>query len=194
VDAIEVQTGPAGFQEEPHPGPNPFTPLAIELWESQLAAGHHIAAVGSSDSHHAGERNDPILQSPIGHATTVVFADELSEPGIKRGVRAGHTYVKLFGNDGPDLRFQATAPGSDKVAIMGDILKSGSATFTARVIGGSSEHQLLVVKDGQTILTVPVTSNDFTFSFPSVGAGRYRLQLQRGSAIDALCTPIFLKP
>ena len=41
-----------------------------------------------------------------GQATTVVYADELSEQGIQRGVEAGHTYVKLFGNDGPDLRLE----------------------------------------------------------------------------------------
>ena len=50
---------------------------------------------------HAG----PGDQAPIGTATTVVYADELSEQGIARGVKAGHTYVKVFGNDGPDLRF-----------------------------------------------------------------------------------------
>jgi len=198
VDAIEIQTGPAGLQTEPEPGPNPFTPLAIQMWESKLDQGHRIAAVGSSDSHNAGENGgspqDDILQSPIGHATTVVYAEELSERGVKRAVKAGHTYVKLFGNEGPDLRFQARAPGRPR-AIMGDVLKAGSADFTARVIGGTpGEHQLFVFKDGtQAVGPVPVTSGDFTFPFPSLGPGRYRLQLQRGTAIDALTSPIYLR-
>ena len=33
--------------------------------------------------------------------------------GSSSGVEAGHTYVKLFGNDGPDLRLEARVPGSD---------------------------------------------------------------------------------
>ena len=110
VDAIEVATGPAGLEQDPNPGPNPFTPLAIQFWEHAIDANgpnsNKIAAVGSSDSHRAGRANDlpDIPSSPVGQATTVVYADELSEKGIQRGVEAGHTYVKLWGNDGPDLR------------------------------------------------------------------------------------------
>jgi hypothetical protein len=71
--------------------------------------GHRIAAVGSSDSHKAG-RVESSTGSPIGHATTVVYARELSEQEIREGVRAGHTYVKLLGNEGPDLRASRRAP------------------------------------------------------------------------------------
>ena len=93
VDAIEVSTGPAGLQQDPEPGPNPFTPAAIQFYEHAIDAGgantNHIAAVGSSDSHNAGRTPDPVTQAPIGTATTVVYADELSEQGIARGVKAG---------------------------------------------------------------------------------------------------------
>ena len=58
VDAIEVATGPAGLKQDPEPGPNPFTPTAIQFWEDAIDAGgpnrNNIAAVGSSDSHNAG--------------------------------------------------------------------------------------------------------------------------------------------
>src|SRR5918999_727710 len=58
VDAIEIATGPAGLKEDPQPGPNPFTPLAIRFWEEAIVANgpnsNKIAAVGSSDSHRAG--------------------------------------------------------------------------------------------------------------------------------------------
>ena len=116
VDAVEIATGPAGLEQDPNPGPNPFTPLAIQFWEHAIDANgpnsNKIAAVGSSDSHKAGRANDlpDIPSSPVGQATTVVYADELSEQGIQRGVEAGHTYVKLWGNDGPDLRFERCRP------------------------------------------------------------------------------------
>ena len=195
VDAIEVSTGPGGLQDPVELGPNPFTPLAIEFYERALRTGARIAAVGVSDSHNAGRRNDPLTQAPIGQATTVVYADELSPAGLARAVRARHTYVKLFGNDGPDLRFEATTPGMDgPPAIMGDIVRAGAAHLTARVIGGGPDRQLLVLKDGLPIGAYVVDSADFRRTFPTLGPGRYRLQLMRGTTIEALTSPIWVDP
>lgn len=201
VDAIEVATGPAGLQQAPRPGPNPFTPLAIQFYEDALASGAHIAAVGSSDSHNANRTPNAVTQSPIGQATTVVYADELSEEGIQRGVEAGHTYVKNFGNDGPDLRFEARSRVSgDVLGIMGDTV-AGPVDLRARVIGGApglsgsrpGSYQLLVVRNGVTIAVLPVASGDQAFDLPGLIPGRYRLQLQRGTTIEAVSTPIWVE-
>ncbi len=153
VDAIEVSTGPAGLQE-PQVGPNPFTPLALAFYDRALAEGHRIAAVGSSDSHNAGRANNPLTQAPIGQATTMVFADELSEAGVRRAVRRRHTFVKLYASDRPDLRFEARTAGGDAgvpPAIMGDVVRARAATFTVRVLGGDPTFQLFVVKDGVSV-------------------------------------------
>jgi hypothetical protein len=206
VDAFEVQTGPAGTSE-PHDhelGPNPFAPLAIRWWDELRAQGFRITAVGSSDSHHAGGGNGT-TQSPIGEATTVVYADELSEHGIQEAIGAGHAYVKFFSPHGPDLRFTAKsleAPGNGKgkgrpEAMMGDVLPVGSATFTARVMGAAPSPELrtlLVLKDGVPIQATAITTDDFTFTFAASEPGDYRLQLQRGSAVEALSNPITLRP
>jgi hypothetical protein len=204
VDAIEIATGPAGLKEDPQPGPNPFTPLAIQFWEEAIDAGglnrNRIAAVGSSDSHNAGRTPDPVTQAPIGQATTVVYADELSESAIQEGVQARHTYVKPFGNDGPDLRFEAEVPGAGgPPAIMGDAVHASAVDFTARVMGAGPNaarpgtYTLFVLKDGLPLLSAPVTSDDFTLPFPSTGPGRYRLQVQRESAIEAVSSPIWVE-
>jgi hypothetical protein len=50
-----------------------------------------------------------------------------------------------------------------------------------------------VLKDGLPLLATPVTSDDFSFPFPSAGPGRYRLQVQRESAIEAVSSPIWLE-
>lgn len=205
VDAFEVQTGPAGTAEPSgnELGPNPFTPSAIRWWDELRAEGYRITAVGSSDSHNAGGGNGT-TQSPIGEATTVVYAEELSEEGIQAAIEAGHAYVKFFSAQGPDLRFDAVAlegGGNGKgkgrpKAMMGDALPVDSARFTARVMGAapSSEVRTLVVlKDGIPIRTMPVTSDDFVYEFDANGAGDYRLQLQRGTAIEALSNPITLR-
>lgn len=191
VDSIEIQTGPADFGT----APNPFTPTAIAFWESALDAGHKIAAVGSSDSHNAGRTNSS-TQSPIGHATTVVYARALSEQGIRDAVRAGHTYVKLLGNEGPDLRFTARTAGGTR-AIMGDTLyTSSTADLTARVFGlpaDATEHTLQLVSDGEVVQEVAVTAPDVTFQFRATSPARYRLQLMRGAVIVALTSPIYLE-
>jgi len=204
VDAIEIATGPAGLKEDPQPGPNPFTPLAIQFWEEAIDDGRQnrnlIGAVGSSDSHNAGRTPDPVTQAPIGQATTMVYADELSEDAIQRGVQARHTYVKPFGTDGPDLRFEAEVPGSgEPPAIMGDVIRGAGVEFTARVIGAGpgatrpGAYTLFVLKDGLPLLAAPVTADDFAFPFPSAGPGRYRLQVQRESAIEAVSSPIWVE-
>jgi hypothetical protein len=207
VDAIEIATGPAGLKTSPlEPGPNPFTVTAIEFYEAALATGARIAAVGVSDSHRAGAvgsgPTDSVTQAPIGQATTVVFAPELSEKGIARGVRARHTYVKIYGNDAPDLRLEARAPGSQRPAIIGDVLRAGSTRFLARVIGAASAPRpgpfvLEVLKDGNPIQRAPVVGDDFRLEFQSNGPGRYGLQLLRpggAGAIEAYTTPIWLEP
>lgn len=201
IDAVEIATGPPGLREAPtQPGPNPFTVTALRFWERALADGHKIAAVASSDSHNAGRTSNPVTQAPIGTATTVVRADELSEDGVRRGVRAGHTYVKVYGGDGPDLRFAAAA--GDQRAIMGDTLAADGARFTARVLGGAPGSiaarpdplTLLVLRDGLPLRAAPVTSDDFQLAFETAQPGRYRLQVMRGSAIEAVSSPIYLEP
>jgi hypothetical protein len=209
VDAIEVATGPAGLQTDPSPGPNPFTPLAIEFYERAIDAGganaNHIAAVGSSDSHNAGRPDDPLTQSPIGQATTVVRADELSEEGIREAVRAGHTYVKMWGADGPDVRLEARVPGRDGgTKIMGDTVRARSASFKARVLNldrareaRPGAYALFVIRDGEPFAAAPIPPDRdrFTYSFRSEEPARYRLQVQRTASgvasIEAVSTPIW---
>ena len=199
VDAYEIHTGPAGAPAAAgaEPGPNPFTPAAIEEWDRLRREGYRVTGVAASDSHNAGRTPGGVTQSPIGEGTTVVYAPELSEDGIQEGVEAGHVYTKLFGADSPDLRL--TARAGERTAMMGDGLEGESATFEAQVIGGVTTAQprtLVVLRDGVPFLTVPVvpTGGAFGFSFNSIGDGDYRIQVMRGTAIDSISNPITLNP
>jgi hypothetical protein len=188
VDAYEIATGPADIGGTQ----NPFTVTAIDSYERLLGLGYKIAAVGSSDSHEAGSGTGPLF-APVGEATTVVFARNLSVAGVHCGVQARHTYVKVVGNAGPDLRFTARPYHGWQRAIVGDVVRASGARFRARVIHGNG-RQLLVVKDGVTVATVPVTSDDFVYRFRGDGSGRWRLQLVRGTLIDAVSSPIWIEP
>ena len=194
VDAIEVATGPSGARSESgSQGPNPFTVTAIDFYERALAAGNRIAAVGVSDSHNANRTPGGPTQSPIGEATTVVRAEELSASAIECGVKAGHTYVKVTGNAGPDLRLEARPPGWTRApATFGDTVRGASARFTARVTGGDGST-LIVYRDGEAWRSIPVSGNAFVTEFDSAGPGRYRLQLQRGSTIESVSSPIYAR-
>ena len=196
VDGIEVATGPSGFKTQPVLGPNPLTVIALDFYDRALATGSKIAAIGSSDSHNAGRvRSDTgfVTQAPIGEATTVVYAEELSEPGIECGVEAGHTYVKHTGNDGPDLRFEAVPRGSRGRAIFGDTVRAASADFTALVKGGAG-MELRVLRNGDPVAALPVTADDFAHRFTEDRPGRYGLELRRGSTIETTSSPIYLTP
>ena len=189
LDALEIATGPWNFGGFP----NPFTPPAIAEYERLLGLGYKIAAVGSSDSHKAGATSG-FLEAPIGQATTVVRARKLSEAGIRCGVQAGHTYVKVTGNAGPDLRFSARPWGHKAdTAIVGDTVHARGAKFSARVLGGSGST-LLVVEDGVTVETVPITGDDFVHEFQGVGNGRWRLQVMSGNLIQTVSSPIWIEP
>jgi hypothetical protein len=117
-----------------------------------------------------------------------VYADELSEDGVRRAVQAGHAYVKMV-KGSPDLRFEATA--ADRVAIMGDNLPGDSASFTAEVRGGDG-LTLKIFRDGAEIDSVAVDGARFTHEFKASSRGEYRLQVEQGAVVVALSNPIGL--
>ncbi len=184
VDAIEVSTG-IPF--------SPYNATAIQFWESKLAQGHKIAAVGGSDSHRAGDTPSG-TDAPLGTPTTMVHADELSEQGIRRAVEAGHTFVKVTGPSAPDLRLEARPRGSGGAPkIFGDSVSANvPVDFTARVLGGSAANQLQIIKNGSLYAARPVTSGSFATTFASNGPGRYRLQLVQGTQTVGVSSPIYV--
>jgi hypothetical protein len=184
VDAIEVHNGPASAL---------FTATAIDLWDALLAAGQRITAVASSDSHRAGGGD-----APIGTGTTVVYAEELSERGIRDAVLAGHAYVKTQGPGSPDLRLEGRIAGSAKPpAIMGDEIKGKSIELDASVSGIDDEpgpYELILVKDNVPVETVVIPGPPGgAHTFSATGPGRYRLDFYAGGVLYALTNPIYVK-
>jgi hypothetical protein len=180
VDAIEVQSG-SFFKYVL------FTAAALEFWEDVVAAGHHVAGVGSSDAHKACVAPAcDALESPIGQATTVVYAEELSEQGILDGIRAAHAYVKLFGHDGPDLRFEALGDLGGE-GIMGDALDDSGAMLVATASGiaaGARQHFLKLYRNGVLVESLAVDPPGAMHTFRADVRGRYRLQLERDNTTE----------
>lgn len=99
----------------------------IPFWQDKLSKGYRLTALGGSDNHEAVYPAS--VRSAIGHPTTVVYAQDLSERAILDGVRAGHVFLDLEGTT--DRRIDFTAKigddhqgGQPREAIMGDNLEA----------------------------------------------------------------------
>jgi Ca2+-binding RTX toxin-like protein len=90
--------------------------------------------------------------------------------------------------------------------MMGDTLKSQtgfSATLHAEVHGLDATRAarpgllfVAVYRDALPVLTLPIppSSDEFEFDLPTLGYARYRIQVQREGAIEAVSTPIWVEP
>jgi hypothetical protein len=187
VQAIEVPSGSATTFLL-------FGDAATQFWEQRLAAGHRIAVVGVSDSHEAGH-DDPVdpLDSPVGNAATVVYAEELSEQGIVEGIRAGHTYAKITA-DGADLRFSVTGDQGG-TGIMGDALPDTSGTLHAEVLNvpaGAPEQQLRLFRNGVVVDELAVPAEGLVQDWDVDAPGIYRIDLREPTGVKALSSSIQL--
>ena len=194
VHTIEVVN--VGVQRPGDGLPNPFVETAIDFWEGKLLDGFHIAPTGGSDDK---------LGPNYGIPATAVFAEQLSRDALKAAIDAGHVWIAARGvAQSPELGFSATA--GEQTAIFGDTLTSDTAEFTVTVKGGQG-HVLYIYRDGQTIESVPVTSDDFTHTFTGTAAptanplgSYYRVETREigtfgpPGLLSTLGMPIFLKP
>ena len=103
--------GPSGADAPGEPGPNPFTATAIDFWEDKLAKGFRIAAIGGERLPRRRARPPAPPRRRSARRPRWCAPRSCRRPGVECGVEAGHTYVKVTGSGGPDLRFEARPPG-----------------------------------------------------------------------------------
>ncbi len=117
---------------------------SAKYWDSQLRAGHRLAAIGGGDNHNAP--TPPGEVGAIGWPATVVEADELSVPAILDGIRAGRTFIDLTGSRDKMLDFEAEASGAS-IKMGGTLHAAAGATVSVRIhtvaAEGSMVHLLL---------------------------------------------------
>ena len=131
--------------------------------------GRHVAAVGGGDRHS--------LVFP-GLPTTYVYAADQSREKILQGIREGRTWVGA--HEGPVVEFSADADGDGIYeALIGDSVPlNQTVNFKVRVTNGK-DGLLEVIKDGVVAHSVPLPTDDETFSFSSTASQRawYRLDV-----------------
>jgi hypothetical protein len=186
IDAVEIANlGQAN-------GGAIMLPGALGFWDSLCAQGHHAAALGGSDDHHAGESTG-MFATKIGEPVTMVYAKELSAAGILEGIRNNRTAVKLR---------SAADPMVDLTAEPGTAAEpEGTRHLHAKVFGLAAEPGAIVgvrlVKNALPMESVLVTGEGFTHDVvvtaPATGEDRYRAEVLVNGQLRTITSNVFLK-
>lgn len=124
-----------------------------QYWAGLLNADYRVTAVGGSDEHSLDQPADRNVGAP----TTVVYANELSEPAIVAGLKSGRVYIRTQGPSGPQIEFSAVA--RDAVYQMGSVIAAGAPVSLELVatLKGSEGQTLQWVRRGAVFASVPAT-------------------------------------
>lgn len=186
IQAIEAVNG--GNAEGPYSG--------IPFWQKELNRGFRLTGIGGSDNH-----NPDLLGAPssIGHPTTVIYAENLSQRAILDGIRASRVFIDVDGTRNRMLNFWARIGG--ETVHMGGKLKAPKGARVECFVraAGVEGSQVEVIEDGRKLdgLAVPVIQNGSdvkTFAFTSDG-GRHWLRVNIRSAEGRLLligNPVYL--
>jgi hypothetical protein len=168
---------------------------SAKYWDSQLRAGHRLAAVGGSDNHNA--TISPGDVGAIGWPTTAIEADELSVAAMLKGIRAGRTFIDLTASRDKMLDFEADAQGSS--AKMGGTLRiPGGAPVSLRIhtvaAAGSVVHLLLDGEETNTPLSLDGLDSTLKTTV-TTSAGRHYLRVEvrdHAGASELISSPLYI--
>ena len=195
VDAIEVVDRPAAADQPVH------ALSAIDFWERALGLGHKIAAVGSSDSHNAGPRGRLPVAAGARSGRPPPWCSRTScrRPASSAACRPRHTYVKLVGNKGPDVRLTAQVPGKKgDSGIIGDVVRGQRGGLHRAGAERHRRHEARPAaaegREGRGHLPHRDGHEQRPrLRFHATEHGRYRLQLERGPTIEVVSSPIWFE-
>jgi hypothetical protein len=173
----------------------------LPFWESQLAGGYRLTAIGGSDNHEAFQNDARIGTNPTGVPATVVYATELSMPAVLDGIRAGHVFVDTEGSR--DRLLELTGESNGTKAIMGDALcvpAKASASFDVHIAHAKGAN-LSVLLDGKpfaSAVEARIDADDLhrSFSWNSDGKPHWLRAEVRDAAGKPLLVgnPIYVNP
>jgi hypothetical protein len=165
---------------------------SAKYWDTQLRAGHRLAAIGGSDNHNATIAPGDV--SAIGWPATGVEADELSVAAVLRGIRAGRTFIDLTGSRDKMLDFTAEANGVS--AKMGGTLQTAAATTISvhiRAIASEGSTVRLLLDGEETAAPVPLA--DGIAATVTAGAGEHWLRIEvrdSSGSSELISSPLYI--
>jgi hypothetical protein len=173
---LEIANGPTGAD---FPG--------WRMWAQLLDAGYRLVAVGGSDAHDltGGDRQ-------IGEPTTMVYADNLSEDAIVRGLKSGRVYGRTGGPDGPEIDLHA---GHDDggIAWMGQSIPVGRARIVATIARGKG-LRCVWIRRGRQVGSEPIGSDraEFTLDVDLERGDWVSVLVQSGTRVSAWSNAIYV--
>jgi hypothetical protein len=168
---------------------------SAKYWDSQLRAGHRLAAIGGSDNHNA--TIPPGNVSAIGWPATAVEADQLSVPAILNGIREGRTFVDLTGSRDKMVDFEVETNGVS--AKMGGTLRAApGAVLVVRIrtiaAKGSTVHLFMDGEESSSHPPLNVKDDTATTNL-TADAGRhwFRLEVRDPNGVNELISsPLYI--
>ena len=115
--------------------------FSLSFWDRLLCSGYRVIGIGSTDSHHPTEGI-----SILGKVVTWVYAPELSEQGILKGLQNGQVIV----SQGAQMKFSAVNQHGER-AQMWDSLPPDSLVTLEVKYRSDEPLVMLVIKDGFVI-------------------------------------------
>lgn len=145
----------------------------VSFWEALLNRGHHLTGVGGSDNHDAvdGRRgSSPVgAQSPVGLPATVVYAEDLSQPSILKGIRSGRVFIDLEGSHPGRVLDLSARAGSASAVMGGTLARAKAQPIHAQLhVAGAVGARVELIVDGRKLPIVQdpvVHSQDQTLDF-----------------------------
>ncbi len=136
---------------------------SANLWDKQIAAGHHLTAIGGSDNHNA--LIPPGQPGAIGRPTTVVAAEELSVPALLNAIRQGRVFIDLTSSHDKLLDMEASTGSSH--ARMGEDLTASNGmpvqiNMHVAACTGTQVHLLIDGQESPTLAPIDIAGSDET--------------------------------
>jgi hypothetical protein len=165
----------------------------MPFWYARLNEGHRVTGIGGGDDHAARSAH-----GRVGSPATVIYVSALSEAALIDGIRTGRVYVRARGPEGPAIDISATAAGGQQTPMGGVLRVAAGASTAVRLevrVQNASGQKAEVVKNGEVVATLDVSSDDATLSQTlELTAGQWvHVRLRDAKGITAFANPIYAR-
>lgn len=143
----------------------------IPYWTRQLKTGRPLVAVGGSDMHDGTA--GPEAASTIGSPTTVVYADNLDQASILKGLKSGRVFIDIARDPSAVLDLSLASGG--KSAPMGGSMATGDNALAIVTVSAPLGSTLELV-DGDRVIRSEALTETGTAPTPH----EFRLNLTPG--------------
>ena len=179
ADGVEVLNGSTPSAGGDLPG--------WRLWADWLNRGRRLTAVGGSDVHDLTHG-----AATVGAPSTVVWASELSEDAIVKGLQSGRAFVRV--RPDPRLFVDLTAATGRARAMMGGSVPPGRVRLSVQV-SGAAGTRCEWMRRGALMQSVTVRRSEWseTLAVDATPDDWFAVIIRTGDAPEMITNPIYVE-